>query len=73
MNEIQDLTLSPAELKSVTGYAKPIFQLRVLRELGIPARRRSDNTVLVLRMHMLHPSAVAAFVSAAPRLKSAKK
>jgi hypothetical protein len=69
----QDLTLSPAELKSVTGYAKPIFQLRVLKELGIPARRRPDNTVLVLRMHMLHPSAAVAFVPATPRLKSAKK
>jgi hypothetical protein len=69
----QDLTLSAAELKNVTGYAKPVFQLRVLKELGIPARRRPDNTVLVLRMHMLHPSASAAFTPSAPRLKSAKK
>ena len=75
MNSFQshDLTLSAAELKGVTGYARSAHQIRVFKDLGIPARLRPDNSVLVLRMHLLHPAAAAALAPAAPRLKSSKK
>lgn len=65
-----DLILSPDELLKITGYARPSNQLRVLGELGIPARRRPDNSVLVMRMHCLHP---VAMVKAEPKLKPIRK
>ena len=65
-----DLTLSPDELVKITGYTRASNQLRVLGELGIPARRRPDNSVLVMRMHCLHP---VAMVTNQPKLKPIRK
>lgn len=68
---LKDLTLSEAEVKALTGYARPAYQLKVLKGLGIPARKRPDNTVLVLRMHCQYPVQQAA--NDGPKLKSSRK
>lgn len=65
-----ELTLSAEEIKGMTGYARPALQLRVLQSLGIPARKRPDNSILVMRMHCIHP---ATLVQQAPQLKSSRK
>ena len=65
-----ELALSPEEIKEITGYARPALQLRVLQSLGIPARKRPDNSILVMRMHCIHP---ATHVQHEPRLKSSRK
>lgn len=69
--ETNELWLSEMELFKLTGYRLPHYQLKVLKSLGIPARRRPDNTVLVMRMHCMHPSTLPA--ADAPRLKSSRK
>lgn len=51
------IALTEAELKELTGYSRPAYQMKVLKALGIPARRRPDNTVLVLRMDCISRSA----------------
>jgi hypothetical protein len=50
-----ELYLSEQEIADLTGYARPAFQLKVFKALGIPAIRRFDNTVLVMRMHCIYP------------------
>ncbi len=64
------LELTQQELRQITGYRQSQKQLEVLRSLGVPARLRPDNTVLVLRMHMTHPVALA--TERRPQLKSAR-
>jgi hypothetical protein len=49
-------TLTEAEIYDMTHYRRPAEQLRALARLGIPATRRHDNTVCVLRMHLLQPA-----------------
>jgi len=66
-----ELALSEDEVAKITGYSRPSNQLRVLGDLGIPARRRPNNTVLVMRMHCLYPA--AALPDAKPKLKSIRK
>ena len=44
--------LTEAGLERITRYKRPSKQLEILKSLGIPARLRCDNTVLVLRMHV---------------------
>lgn len=66
-----DLALSDEEIHEITGYARPTRQMEVLKSLGIPARRRPDNSVLVLRMHLVHPATVAA--PPEPKLKLNRK
>lgn len=70
ISTLDPLILSEKELATITGYARPSNQLRVLQELGIPARRRPDNTVLVMRMHCLHPVTIKANE---PKLKPIRK
>jgi hypothetical protein len=54
--EQSSLTLTDTELFDLTHYRRPAEQLRELESLGIPAkRRRHDNTVCVLRIHLLNP------------------
>lgn len=66
-----ELALSDQELFDLTHYRRAAEQLRVLKEMGVPATRLRDNTVRVLRMHLIHP---AAMVSAPhPVRKSARK
>lgn len=66
-----DLVLSDEEIHEMTGYARPSNQLKVLASLGIPARRRPDNSILVLRMHCIHPVTVSQTVE--PKLKTIKR
>lgn len=64
---VDQLALTDDEVHELTGYARPTKQLEVLKSLGIPARRRPDNSVLVLRMHLQHP--VARMAAEPPKLK----
>lgn len=59
--------LTDEELQRITRYRRPTKQMQVLRDLGIPARLRPDNTVLVLRMHLVNP--VSLTQPERPRLK----
>jgi hypothetical protein len=69
----QAITLSNDEIRELTGYVSPKFQMRTLKDLGIPARRRPDNSVIVLRMHCVHPIEQQHKQSEAPTLKSSRK
>ena len=69
--EMAELWLSETELTKLTGYRVPAYQMKVLKSLGIPARRRPDNSVLVMRMHCMHPATLPA--NEAPKLKSSRK
>lgn len=66
-----DYVLDDDEIRDLTGYSRPHYQMRVLSELGIPAKRRPDNSLIVMRMHCLHP--VAQKTDNAPKLKSSRK
>jgi hypothetical protein len=46
----QPIMLTDQEIKDLTGYCRPAYQMKVLKSLGIPVRRRPDNTLIVLRM-----------------------
>ncbi|WP_338762102.1 DUF4224 domain-containing protein [Massilia sp. METH4] len=59
--------LSDAELFELTRYRRPAEQLRELAKLGVPARRMRDNTVRVLRMHLVAPAAPSPTIR--PKLK----
>ena len=48
MND-DDIELSEERIKRMTGYSRPTYQEKMLRSLGIPCRRRPDNSLLVLR------------------------
>ncbi|MBB3118874.1 DUF4224 domain-containing protein [Pseudoduganella violacea] len=63
--------LIPEGIYDITHYRRAHEQLRALKELGIPARRRHDNTVCVLRMHTMAPTANLA--APGPTLKSSGK
>jgi hypothetical protein len=69
---VDALALPEQEVRELTGYERPSNQLKMLKSLGIPARRRPDNTVLVLRMHLMTPTQQHA-ANDAPKRKSAKK
>jgi hypothetical protein len=49
------LELTEEEIVRMTGYRRAGKQIETFESLGIPARRRPDNTVLVLRVHCLYP------------------
>ena len=44
-----ELILTAEELRELTGYRRPTFQVRTLRALGIRHALRPDGTVVVLR------------------------
>lgn len=67
MAEAMSPALTPDEIYELTHYRRPAEQLRALTELGIPARRRHDNTICVLRMHLVQPAIKAE--PPRPRLK----
>jgi len=46
------MILTPEELEALTGRAKPVWQVRELEHLGIPYRRRTDGSLIVLRIHV---------------------
>ncbi|WDZ97931.1 DUF4224 domain-containing protein [Herbaspirillum sp. WKF16] len=69
-----DLTLSEAEIIEITGYHRPKFQLQRLQEMGIPAHRRPDNTVMVLRVYATtRPATAAAPEKQEPKLRLIRK
>ncbi len=68
MNEPLEMTRE--EIERITGYVQPAKQLEVMRSLGVPARLRPDNTVLVLRMHLTHPATLT--TERRPQLRSAR-
>jgi hypothetical protein len=47
--------LTADNLRELTGKEKPSAQARQLDHLGIPYRRRSDGTLVVLRVHVETP------------------
>lgn len=53
----QPLELTETEIVRMTGYKRPTRQIEMLKSLGIPARKRPDNSVLVMRVHCLYPVA----------------
>ena len=71
----QRFDLTRSEVEGLTGFRQPRRQIEFLKEAGIPARLRGDNSVLVLRLHLLYPVAPAATLAApgpgapAPRLR----
>lgn len=66
-----DLIVFDQEIYAITHYRRPHEQLRKLKEMGIPATRLHDNTVRVLRMHLIHPTSIAA-TTPGPERKSAR-
>lgn len=60
--------LSDDELFELTRYRRPKEQLRALQELGVPARRMHDNTIRVLRMHLMAPPASVPTITIRPKL-----
>lgn len=67
----EKLYLSEDELYDLTRYRRPSNQLKMLQSLGIPARMRVDNTVLVLRMHLQYPTSMQS--ERKPELKSSQR
>lgn len=68
---MSDLMLSETEIYELTHYRRPKEQLRKLKEMGVPATRLHDNTVRVLRMHLVHPAAMPS--APPPQLRSSRK
>lgn len=69
-----DLVLSTAEIIAITHRKRPADQLRDLLALGIPARRRHDNTICVLRADVtMRRSPAANEPGIRPQRKSAKQ
>jgi len=68
---MNSITLSQQEIEEITHLKKPAFQVKYLKQIGIKAQVRPDNTVLVMRHHLAH----AANDSAAPQptLKSSRR
>lgn len=53
----QPIMLTEQEIKDLTGYSRPAYQMKVLKSLGIPVRRRPDDTLIVLRMDCISRTA----------------
>lgn len=68
---MNELALSNQEIIDLTHYKRAAEQLRVLKAMGIPATRLHDNTVRVLRMHLMQPAATAS--EPRPMRKSERK
>lgn len=49
------MILTAEELAVLTGRKRPGYQARQLDHLGIPYRRRTDGTLVVLRIHVEQP------------------
>jgi len=71
-----DPTLSPDEIYKITHCKRAKEQLRELARMRIPATRRVDNTVCVLRMYVTNPASLpgaGAPANDGPQLKSARR
>jgi hypothetical protein len=49
------LYLSAQEIIELTGYTVTSYQMKTFQQLGIPAVRRTDGSLLVMRMHCHYP------------------
>jgi hypothetical protein len=69
------LALTPEEIYALTHCKRAKEQLRELARMRIPATRRVDNTVCVLRMYVTTPAALLAgqVGSDGPQLKSSRR
>jgi hypothetical protein len=68
---MNSITLSQQEIEEITHLKRPAFQVKFLKQLGIEAKMRPDNTVLVMR-HNLKPAANDAAIQQ-PTLKSSRR
>lgn len=55
----EKLWLEEDELKGLTGYGLAAYQKKYFDALGIPAHIRPDNTLSVVRQHLLNPPRAA--------------
>lgn len=69
----ENLVLTREEIEAITHRKRPLEQLKDLLALGIPATRRHDNTVCVLRVDVTTRRAAANAPEARPQRKSAKQ
>jgi hypothetical protein len=72
MTATNDLVLSREEIINITHRKRPVEQLRDLIALGIPATRRHDNTICVLRADVTTRRVAANAPESRPQRKSAK-
>lgn len=73
MQNQSELVLSVDEIVTITHRKRPVEQLRDLLALGIPATRRHDNTICVLRADVTTRRTAANAPDARPQRKSAKQ
>lgn len=65
------LCLTPEELHALTHLVRPAAQARFLEEMGVPTRRRSDGSLLVLRRDLERSEPVRA--TQRPNLASVRR
>lgn len=75
MEQQTSIALSPDEIYALTHCKRAKEQLRELARMRIPATRRVDNTVCVLRMYVTAPAALVAGQAGTdgPQLKSSRR
>lgn len=70
----EPITLTEQEIVAITGYHRPAYQLARLKEMNIPAHRRPDNTVMVLRVYVTtRPTAPTPPEQPEPKLRLIRK
>jgi hypothetical protein len=69
----EDPVLSPEEIFTITHRKRAADQLRDLLALGIPAIRRFDNTICVLRVDLARRASAGTAPAAGPQRKSARQ
>jgi hypothetical protein len=67
------IVLAQLELYAITGYRKAAYQKRHFDELGVPSKIRPDNTLSVVRAHLLNPPHRAANDAPARRVRTVRK
>lgn len=70
---MNDLVLSVDEIIAITHRKRPVEQLRDLLALGIPATRRHDNTICVLRVDLIARQQAANAPDGRPQRKSSRQ
>jgi hypothetical protein len=76
MDQHNSLALTPDEIYMLTHCKRAKEQLRELARMRIPATRRIDNTVCVLRMYVTNPALLASggqVGTDGPQLKSSRR
>jgi hypothetical protein len=68
-----NLVLTRDEIVTITHRKRPIEQLKDLQAMGIPATRRHDNTICVLRADVTTLRQAANAPETRPQRKSAKQ